>query len=285
MILCDTIVLWTWVNNFIKESIMQLFHHPLSFNSQKVRIALEEKQVDYWPTRVNPIKARNLDPDFFRQNPDGTIPVLINGQTVMNDTLAILQYIDSINQPLGGERVKRDLVHSWLLKIDAWDSKPFTLSHYPEKVLQFFSRFRRRVVIARMAKFPDLAEKYHAKLNNMHELEARRLDSEAVTANKQQLIDILDAADVELTNSKYLCGQDFSMADVAFIPVLARIEQLPQGASLIEDRKRVSEYWLRMKERPSYKAAIGKYATKLGRVKLIVPAICNVSARRLFGRY
>lgn len=70
---------------------MHLFHHPLSMNSHKVRLALEEKNIDYTAHRVNPLKARNLDPDFFRQNPSATLPVLHNGGTVLCESLPILQ--------------------------------------------------------------------------------------------------------------------------------------------------------------------------------------------------
>ena len=70
---------------------MQLYHHPLSMNSHKVRLALEEKNVDYTAHRVNPLKARNLDPEFFRQNPSGTLPVLKNGGIVLCKSLTILQ--------------------------------------------------------------------------------------------------------------------------------------------------------------------------------------------------
>lgn len=73
------------------DIIMQLYHHPLSLNSHKARLALEEKNLDYTPIRVNPLKARNLDPDFFRQNTHGTLPVLRNGSMVLCESLPILQ--------------------------------------------------------------------------------------------------------------------------------------------------------------------------------------------------
>jgi glutathione S-transferase len=264
---------------------MQLYHHPLSTNSHKVRIALEEKKLDYTPHRVNPLKARNLDPDFFRQNPSGTLPVLKNGGLVICESLPILQYIDSINEPLGDNKINRERVQEWVQKVDEWDSKPFTLSHVPERLLRFFSRFKRRVVIARMAKNPDLAKKYHSKLNSMHAMEEQLKSIEALAANEQQLLDLLDAAEDQLGSTEFMAGFAFSIADAAMIPVLARIELLKLDDELIQPRPRVLEYWERMKERPSYRKVIGRYSSRLKMMKLIVPSICNVGIRSLFKKY
>jgi len=60
-------------------------------NSQKVQIALEEKNLSYTVHRVNPLKARNLKPEFFRQNPGGALPVLKNGSLVICESLPILE--------------------------------------------------------------------------------------------------------------------------------------------------------------------------------------------------
>ncbi len=70
---------------------MELYQHPLSLNCQKVRIALEEKNLDYEIYTINPLKAKNLDPDFFRANSSGNLPVLKNSNVVICESLPILQ--------------------------------------------------------------------------------------------------------------------------------------------------------------------------------------------------
>lgn len=72
---------------------MQLYHHPFSLDSQKVRLALEEKGMDYSSHRMNPLKGRNLDLDFFRMNPTGKLPVFKNGDLVIFDTMSIIEYV------------------------------------------------------------------------------------------------------------------------------------------------------------------------------------------------
>lgn len=59
--------------------VMQLYHHPYSLDSQKVRIALEEKAIDYTSFHVNPLTGKNMDASFFRINPSAKLPVFQNG--------------------------------------------------------------------------------------------------------------------------------------------------------------------------------------------------------------
>ncbi|CAM6026218.1 unnamed protein product [Sphagnum balticum] len=262
---------------------MQLYHHPLSMNSQKVRIALEEKNLSYTVHRVNPLKARNFKPEFFRQNPGGALPVLKNGSLVICESLPILEYIDTINDPFRLHQC--ETVREWVRRINEWDAKLLTLSNVPERVWHFFSRFKRHVLIANMTKNPDLATLYHTKLRSMHAIEENLKSIEELAANKQQLKCLLDDAEEQLSTTQFIAGFTFSVADAAFMAVLGRIELLKVSAEYLQPRPQVSLYWKRMKERPSYKRVIGKYSARVMHLKFVIPSICNVGIRKLFMRF
>src|SRR5437762_1799470 len=72
---------------------MQLYHHPYSLDSQKVRIALEEKGIDYTSYHANPLTGKNMDVDFFRMNPSARLPVFKNGAHVIYRAIDIIQYV------------------------------------------------------------------------------------------------------------------------------------------------------------------------------------------------
>eukprot|EP01018_Ginkgo_biloba_P020566 Gb_34097 [translate_table: standard] len=273
---------WRCCNSFNE---MQLYHHPYSLDSQKVRLALEEKEVDYWPYSVNPLKAKNLDSEFFHMNPTGKIPVFMNGEHIIFDTLSIIQYIDSINEPLGRDAVDREKMLEWMRWIDSWNPKLFTLSHVPEKYRLFFSRFKRRAAIARMAENPDLASKYHSKLHSAYATEEQLKDQDAVNDNKEQLIEILDGAEKQLATTNYLAGAAFSMADAMFVPILARIELLNLGKEYIGPRSELSNYWNRVKKKPSYNAVIGKYFSGWRKYRTLYGTYSSVWIRNVLRRY
>lgn len=70
---------------------MHFYHHPYSVESQKVRLALEEKDVDYTSHHLNPITGKNLDSFFFRMNPSAKLPVLQNGSHILFKTIDIIE--------------------------------------------------------------------------------------------------------------------------------------------------------------------------------------------------
>lgn len=70
---------------------MQLYHHPYSLDSQKVRLALEEKGIDYTSYHVNPLTGKNMESKFFRMNPSAKLPVFQNGGHIIFETIAIIQ--------------------------------------------------------------------------------------------------------------------------------------------------------------------------------------------------
>ena len=77
------------------DKIMQLYHHPYSLDSQKVRLTLEENGIDYTSYRVNPITGKNMEPSFFRLNPSAKLPVFQNGSHIIFDTIDMMQYVSS----------------------------------------------------------------------------------------------------------------------------------------------------------------------------------------------
>lgn len=75
--------------NFCAE--MQLYHHPYSMDSQKVRLVLEEKSIDYTSYHVNPLTGKNMNASFFRMNPSAKLPVFQNGSHIIFRAIDIVQ--------------------------------------------------------------------------------------------------------------------------------------------------------------------------------------------------
>ncbi|KAI5065979.1 hypothetical protein GOP47_0018603 [Adiantum capillus-veneris] len=233
---------------------MQLYHHAFSMNSQKVRLALEEKGIDYISHSLNPIKGKDLNADLFHVSPDGKMPVFQNGNLILTDTLAIVQFIDSLNEPLGGYDVNKERVHEWMRIVDEWEPKLFTLSSIP--------------------------------LKRAYATDEMMKDTEALEQNKRQLERLLDMAEEQLESSEYLAGESFTMADVMFLPLLGWMELLGVSREYInKKRKNLSRYWAKVKRRPSYYAVIGKYFGGVNRYKTLLTNSIIVSFQTLIRRY
>ncbi|KAL4559131.1 hypothetical protein LXL04_031265 [Taraxacum kok-saghyz] len=267
---------------------MQLYHHPYSIESQKVRLALEERNIDYTSYHVNPVTGKNMDPSFFRMNPTANLPVFQNGSHVIFNTIDIIQYIERIALVSSGSGIitqSSKQVIEWMHKIQEWNPKYFTFSHIPEKYYIFVSKFIRRVIIARMSESPDLATAYHTKLKQAYETEEKLRDPQVLQASEQHLIRLLDDVECQLEQTLYLTGDEFTLADVMLVPVLARLGLLGLEDEYVNCRPKLGEYWRLVKERPSYKKVIGKYFCGWKRRKTLLKTWCIVRMRCMLKRY
>ncbi|XWS15179.1 hypothetical protein CRYUN_Cryun35bG0072100 [Craigia yunnanensis] len=267
---------------------MQLYHHPYSLDSQKVRLALEEKGIDYTSFHLNPIVGKNMDSSFFRMNPSAKLPVFKNGSHIIFNTIEIILYIERIavvSVGNNGIAFSSEEVIEWMRKIQEWNPKYFTLSHIPNNYRLFVSKFVRKVVIARMAESPDLASAYHCKLREAYEIEEKLKNPDVLKRSKEHLVRLLDEVETKLNETTYLVGDEFTMADVMLIPVLARLVLLDLEDEYINSRPNIAEYWSLVQQRPCYKKVIGKYFNGWRKRKTLIKTWCLLHIRNLLKRY
>ena len=176
-------------------------------------------------------------------------------------------------------------VIGWMHKIQEWNPKYFTLSRVPEKHRLYVMKFIRRVVIARMAEFPDLASAYHLRLREAYDIEDKLKDAEVIRRSEEHLVRLLDEVETQLNETSYLAGEEFTMADVMLIPIVARLVLLKLENEYINSRPNIAEYWKMVQQRPSYKRVIGKYFDGWRRHKTLTKTWCFVHLRNLLKKY
>ncbi|KAL2894004.1 Glutathione S-transferase TCHQD [Bienertia sinuspersici] len=267
---------------------MQLYHHPFSLDSQKVRLALEENGIDYTSYHINPITAKHMDASFFQMNPSGKLPVFQNGSHILYNTIEIIQYIERIAavSSIGDDmKLSSREVLEWIHKIQEWNPKYFTLSHVPEKHRLYVSKFLRQVIIARMAEYPDLASAYHLRLRDAYDTEEKLTDPEVIRSSEEHLVRLLDEVETQLNQTSYLAGEEFTMADVMLIPILARLMLLNLENEYLINRPNIADYWRMVQQRPSYKKVVGKYFDGWRRQKTLAKTWCFIRMRNLLKKY
>ena len=72
---------------------MKIYVHPLSGHSHRVRLFLSLIGVDADFIDVDLASGAHKSPDFLRLNSFGQVPVLIDGDIVISDSIAILVYL------------------------------------------------------------------------------------------------------------------------------------------------------------------------------------------------
>jgi glutathione S-transferase len=196
---------------------MKLYVNLLSPNVRRVRLtaavlglALEETKLDF-------AKGEHKHPDFLALNPNGAVPTLVDGDFVLTESRAIMQYLAS-KKPASGllpgdERGRADVTR-WQF----WDSSHFS----PQLGTLAFQR----ILKAAFGMGPPDAAKVDEALTNFRRFAAvldKHLDGRRYVVGEA-----LTVADLTLASSLMYARQ--SEAPVAEFPHLqawfARISEL-----------------------------------------------------------
>ncbi|MCC3262275.1 glutathione S-transferase N-terminal domain-containing protein, partial [Paenibacillus polymyxa] len=74
---------------------MQLHNFFNSSTSYRVRIALALKGLPYEYLPVNLRKQEQRAPDYVARNPSAGVPLLVDGDVALSQSLAIIDYLDA----------------------------------------------------------------------------------------------------------------------------------------------------------------------------------------------
>lgn len=94
------------------------FHYNLSPNPMKVALMLEECGLPYEAVPVDTRRGQQFDADFLALNPNGKVPVIVDGEAVVFDSNAILLYLaDKTGRflPARDDDAARGALLSWLM--------------------------------------------------------------------------------------------------------------------------------------------------------------------------
>jgi len=73
---------------------MKLYGFFRSSAAFRVRIALNLKGLDYEPAAIHLRRGEQRAPDFLKLNPQALVPALVDGERVLTQSLAIIEYLD-----------------------------------------------------------------------------------------------------------------------------------------------------------------------------------------------
>jgi GST-like protein len=125
---------------------MLKFYYSLAPNPMKVALCLEESGLPYQAVPVDTRKGEQHAPDFLALNPNAKVPVIVDGETTVFDSSAILLYLAEKTGQFLPAPAQRGEMLSWLLftasGIGPFSGQAVHFKHYaPEPIPYAINRY------------------------------------------------------------------------------------------------------------------------------------------------
>lgn len=197
---------------------------PVSGATQRVLATLLEKGLEYEFQFLDLSKGQQKNPSFLSLNPFGQVPALEDGDLTLFESRAITQYISHTHAdkgtPLVTHEPKKMAIQSVWMEVEAHQYDPNASKLMYELVI--------KPVFYGKSGDEDVVKEYEAKLSK-----------------------VLDIYEERLKESKYLGGDEFSLADLHHLPTLNYLKGT-EAWKLYESREHVKSWANDIMARPAW---------------------------------
>ena len=232
---------------------MQLFHNPMSTCSQKVRLVLAEKALDFDSQILDLQAGAQFDDAYLALNPQAVVPTLVDaGQPLVESTL-INEYLEeSYPKPqlMPASAKGRHQVRLITMRLDEVLHRACGIVTYAIGIRPGLLRRSQADIDALIAGIPD-----PIKRADRAQVLSKGIDADNFGAALSAYLGILDEAENHLSQHDFLAGSDVTLADFGLLPYLLRLEHLALIAA-IDARPRLANWYQNMQRRPSFATAV-----------------------------
>ncbi|MGD9942269.1 MAG: glutathione S-transferase family protein, partial [Burkholderiaceae bacterium] len=227
--------------------MITLYHFDASVCSEKVRMVLFEKQLQWENHEVDLFKGEQFDPAYLALNPKAVVPTLVHDGKVLTESTLIAEYLDETwpAPPLRPDDPYQRL--QMRLYTKACDEG----LHQGIACISYGSMFRDRLL--KQNKTHEDMLKHYARIVDLE----RRDRQMAVYEHGHEAPHVYRAvaayekvfAKIEKTLSdgrSWLTGGAFSLAEIALVTYFARLEWMNLLDLWLDDRPRAIDWYHRI---------------------------------------
>lgn len=242
---------------------LELYSASESLCSQKVKLVLAEKNLEWKSHLLNLLTFDNLQPSYIRLNPQGVVPTLIDDDKVITDSAVIIRYLDKrFSDPRLApcEPKLQEKMNGWIDLQNCFPMRELMYGNFrgiEGVVLRRSVRIKEKLLTQLLQLHPELEEQYTAKLRDVRQWNSTIQNTQKIAKINSKIEPMLDRLEKQLSRTDWLCGSSYTLADVVWTAVLNRLNKLKFNR-LWEDNTRpaLESYFDRLKSRHSFTVAI-----------------------------
>jgi glutathione S-transferase len=225
-----------------------LYNAPQSTCSQRVRFVFNGKKIAFDEVKLNLLEGDQLKPDYLKLNPNGVVPTLDHDGAIVIDSTVITEYLDEVapgesftpEHPVARAHM-RTLMHFI-------DEMPAAAVRVPTFNLAFLPNFQKmsRVAFVAMAESKPLRREF---MLAMGQTGFPRAEMDAALGRLRRSYLRMDS-EIEKSGGPWLLGKTITLADVAVMPALVRMNDL--GLPDWQDLPRVVTWFDNISAHPAF---------------------------------
>ncbi|KAK2660814.1 hypothetical protein Ddye_007347 [Dipteronia dyeriana] len=205
---------------------VKLYGPPLSTAVSRVLACLLEKDVQFQLTPINLSKGEQKKPEFLKMQPFGQVPAFEDENISLFESRAICRYICE-KYPEKGNKGLYGTNPLAKASIDQWLEAEGQTFNPPSSVLVF------QLAFAPLMKLKQ--------------------DETLIRQNEAKLSKVLDVYEKRLGESRFLAGDEFSLADLSHLPNAHYLVTATHRGEIFTSRKNVGRWWDEISSRDSWK--------------------------------
>jgi glutathione S-transferase len=230
--------------------MLELYTYPQSTCSQKVRLALAEKRLEWIARPTDLTSGAHLTASYLALNPNGVVPTLVHDGRPVIDSSVITEYLEDVF-PTPALRPADPLalahMRAWRAFIDEVPTPAIRPPSFNAFIVQGFRDLPEPAFAAAAEKRPLRKHFYRRMTRN-------GFDQAAIDEALDDLRSTLLRMDAALANGPWVCGEMFTLADISLTPTIVRMEDLALD-HMWADLPRVADWYARIQARPSFALA------------------------------
>ena len=220
----------------------------------KPLLCLAEKGIPYESHYVDLHNFEQHSEAFVRINPNGQVPVLIHDGNVINESTVINEYLDEVFPEVRlvpEDPVARARMRIWSKFVDEYFCPAVSRIGWSVLIPKIAARLKAGELDEALQKIP-LEEQRQKWLTAATE----SFTEEELADARRRVIVSMERMEKILEESKWLAGDEYSLADVNTYSMVVSVRRLVPEAMSREKTPRSLEWIDRMNARPAVQAAL-----------------------------